>query len=152
MSPAETKAEIVEWPLEEMETEIGDLRASIEIFGLLISASHDSEVSAEAWHKLKTDLAIRGDRIEELWNLAWDQRNAEIAALKAEHEAALTAVRAEKAAPGSVETVKKAEVLWNLLRRMVEITAEDCTEAGYPPRQRANLTASEDMSWGAPPE
>lgn len=142
MSDTETKAEIEAWPLQEMETEIGDLRASIEIFGLLICASHDSEVSAEAWHKLENDLAIRGDRIEELWNLAWDQRNAEIAALKTEHEAALAMVRAEKAAPGSVETVMEAQLMWGMLRQMVEIASQSCAEAGYPPRQCVDLTAS----------
>jgi hypothetical protein len=142
MSATETKAENVEWPLEELETEIGGMRASIEIFAHLISASHDSVVSAEAWHKLQTDLALRGERIEELWNLAWDRRNAEIKALKTEHEASLAAVRAEKAAPGSVETVKNAEAMWSLLWSFTQVATDRCAEAGYPPRQCVGLTAS----------
>jgi hypothetical protein len=53
---------------------------------------------------------------------------------KEAHQAALAAARAEKAAPGSKEDVKRAEALWTLLRSLVGVASEQCTNAGYPPR------------------
>jgi hypothetical protein len=76
-------------------------------------------------------------QIEKLWNAAWDQRNAEIIASEGEHAAALAAVRAEKAAPGSAETMGKAAAMWTALRGITEVTAAYCVEAGYPPRPSA---------------
>jgi hypothetical protein len=58
-----------------------------------------------SWRKVETDLIDYAKQIEKLWNAAWDQRNAETIASEAEHAAALAAVRAEKAAPGSAETM-----------------------------------------------
>lgn len=142
MSDTETQAEIEAWPLGELEEVISDLRATVDIFGHLIDATHVNEVGSDAWRKVEIDLALSGKRIEELWHRAWDAKKAEIAALKTEHEAALTAIRAEKAAPGSVETVKQAEAMWSLLWAVTQVATDRCAEAGYPPRQCVDLTAS----------
>ena len=42
--------------------------------------------------------------------------------------------RAEKAAPGSKEDVKRADALWRLLSSLVGVAGEQCSVAGYPPR------------------
>jgi hypothetical protein len=137
-----TEAEIEAWPLGELEEVISDLRATVDIFGHLIDAMHVNEVGSDAWRKVEIDLALSGKRIEELWHRAWDANKAEIAALKADHEAALTAVRAEKAAPGSVETAKRAEAMWSLLWSFTKVATEYCIEAGHPPHQSVDMTAS----------
>ena len=58
-------------------------------------------------------------------------------AIKEAHQAALAAARAEKAAPGSKEDLERAEALWTLLRGLVGVASEQCTNAGYPPRPTA---------------
>jgi hypothetical protein len=93
------------------------------------------------WRKVETDLIDYTKQIEKLWSAAWDQRNAEIIASEGEHAAALAAVRAEKAAPGSAETMGKAAAMWTALRGIAEVTAEYCVEAGYPPRPSAAAAA-----------
>ena len=85
------------WPIGALEPAIHDLRASIGILGHLITARDDVEI--DEWQKCEGDLITAMMRIEDLWKQVWDQRKAE----KRAHEAALEAVRAEKAAPGSVQ-------------------------------------------------
>jgi hypothetical protein len=132
-----TETETCDWPLGDLEPVICDLRATVEILGHLITANsaHDNEVNDDAFRKVESDLMDYSKRIEELWHLAWDKRNAEMIAAEAEHAAALAAVRAEKAAPGSAETVGRADAVWTMLRGLTAVMAEHCVEAGYPPRR-----------------
>jgi putative hemolysin len=131
-----TETEKSDWPLGDLEPLICDMRASVGILGHLITtnSSPNNEVNDDEWRKVETDLIDYAKRIETLWNAAYDQRNAEIIATEAEHAAALAAVRAEKAAPGSAETISKANAMWTALRGIAAVTAEYCIEAGYPPR------------------
>lgn len=124
------------WPLGDMEPVISDLRNNISILSHLITANSapSNEVEDGLFHKVQDDLRLCGGRIEELWKAAWDANKAETAALKAEHTAAVASVRAEKAAPGSEEAIRRAAGLWSLIRCVAEMTAEYCIEAGYPPR------------------
>lgn len=114
------------WPLGALEPVIFDLRATVGIFGHLINSP--SDVDKDEWGKVENDLLVLTRRIDELWRLAWDQHKAE----KRAHEAALEAVRAEKAAPGSAEDREQVEALWVLLRSAVTVAAGQCHEAGFP--------------------
>jgi hypothetical protein len=145
-----TETETNDWPLGDLEPLIYDLRASVGILGHLIGAynSPNNEVNDDEWRKVETDLIDHAKRIEKLWNAAYDQRNAEIAAAEAEHAAALAALRAEKAAPGSAETISKANAMWTALRGIAAVTAEYCIEAGYPPRPFGAAAAVEPGAEG----
>ena len=90
-------------------------------------ASTAAEVAEVEWSKLAGDLYRCSEKIDELWDRARDERNATDAA----HKAALAAVRAEKAAPGSKDDLKKAEGLWALLRSLTEVVGRECAVAGY---------------------
>jgi hypothetical protein len=114
------------WPLGALEPAIHDLRANIGILGHLITARDDVQI--DEWQKCEGDLVTAMMRIEDLWKQVWDQRKAE----KRAHEAALDALRAEKAAPGSVEQREQVEALWVLLRSAVTVAAGQCHEAGFP--------------------
>jgi hypothetical protein len=116
-----TENETNDWPLGELEPLIHDLRASVGILGHLITTNSapDNEVDDDQWRKVETDLIDYAKQIEKLWNAAWDQRNAETIASKAEHAAALAAVRAEKGAPGSAEMMGKAHSMWTALRGII---------------------------------
>ena len=113
------------------------MRASVGILEHLITAnsSKENEVDDDQWRKVESDLIDYGKQIEKLWKAAWDQRNAEIAAMEAEHEAALAALREQKAAPGSAEALGTADAVWTMLRGLTVVIAEHCVEAGYPPRR-----------------
>ena len=114
------------WPLGALEPAIHDLRAGVGILGHLITARDDVQI--DEWQKCEGDLITAMMRIEDLWKQVWDQRKAE----KRAHEAALDAVRAEKAAPGSAEEREQVEALWVLLRSAVTVAAGQCHEAGFP--------------------
>jgi hypothetical protein len=83
------------WPIGALEPVIFDLRATVGIFGHLINSP--SDVDKDEWGKVENDLLVLTRRIGELWRQAWDQHRAETGA----HEAALAALEAKKAAPGS---------------------------------------------------
>ena len=114
------------WPLGALEPAIFDLRASVGILGHLITAR--DEVQIDEWQKCEGDLVTAMVRIDDLWKQVWDQHKAE----KREHEAALAALEAKKAAPGSPEDVRRAEVMWSMLRAAAEVVASRCEEAGHP--------------------
>jgi hypothetical protein len=114
------------WPLGALEPAIFDLRASVGILGHLITAR--DEVQIDEWQKCEGDLITAMMRIHDLWGQVWDQRIAE----KRAHEEALAALEAKKAAPGSPEDIRTAEVTWTLLRAAAEVAANRCEEAGHP--------------------
>jgi hypothetical protein len=115
-----------------IEPVILDLESTIGIMTHVASGEVEI-VSQEEWLKLANDLHKGVAEIKELWKSVWDEAKAE----KVAHKAALAAARAEKAAPGSKEEAERAEALWTLLRSLVGVASEQCTNAGYPPRPTA---------------
>jgi hypothetical protein len=102
-----------EWPLEALEPVIGDLRTSVGILGHLISSR--TEVEENEWRRVESDLITLTTRVEELWDQAWDQRNAE----RQEHQAAIKALKADKEAPGSPADVRCAASMWRMIRTVM---------------------------------
>jgi hypothetical protein len=96
------------WPLGALEPAIFDLRIALSLLGHLINSP--DEVDKITWQRVEDDLQDANAVIEQLWQQAWDRGLAERRA----HEAALEAVRAEKAAPGSSEDEKRVAALWEL--------------------------------------
>ena len=115
-----------EWPIGALEPVILDLQTTVAVFGHLINSP--DEIGKNTWAKVETDLIVAAGQIRELWKAAWEQRIREDRA----HREALEAVRAEKAAPGSVEDREQVEALWVLLRSAVTVVAGQCHEAGFP--------------------
>jgi hypothetical protein len=112
--------------------DLGDLVADMDdtVRILMHLADSRAHVSANEWGKLGRDLHDGLCKIKEL--AAADVEESQ--AIKEAHKAALAAARAEKAAPGSKEDGERAEALWTLLRSLVGVASEQCTNAGYPPR------------------
>ena len=79
------------WPIGALEPVILDLQTTVAVFGHLINSP--DEIGKNTWAKVETDLIVAAGQIRELWRAAWEQRIREDRA----HEAALDAVRAEKA-------------------------------------------------------
>jgi hypothetical protein len=65
------------------------------------------------------------DRINERWRSAWDER----CALDKAHKAALAAVKAEKAAPGSADDMENARAYWSMLHVIASQATAACQKA-----------------------
>ena len=117
--------------------DLGDLVADMDDTVRILMHLADSRdvqcVSANEWGKLGRDLHDGLRKIKELADANSEERRA----IEEAHKAALAAARAEKAAPGSKDDVERAEALWTLLRGLVGVASEQCTNAGYPPRPTA---------------
>ena len=133
-----------DWVIGDLECVVGDLRATVGIMGHLITAnsSVNNEVDDYAWRKVESDLLRLANRVEQLWQIAWDQHvttAAEHKAALADAKAAIAAAKAE-AAPGSPTDIKNAKMLWSMLRAMANATLEQCDEAqGIAAKQSAEL-------------
>jgi hypothetical protein len=110
----------------DLEPVVHDLRATVGILHHLIHSP--SQVEKDEWGKVAEDLLALTERLDAVWIKAWKQHLAERRA----HEAALAALEAEKAAPGSAEERERVEALWALLRSAVTVAAGQCHEAGFP--------------------
>lgn len=110
----------------DIEPVICDLKSTVGIMSHLILSP--LEVEKEEWHKVEDDLTALTDRIHEMWEKAYQQRNAECKAL----QEALAAAKAERGVPGSPEDVEAAKGLWSLMAASVRVVAERCAEAGHP--------------------
>lgn len=122
--------------MSDLEPVVHDLRACVTLMGAMITEmqqNHDiPDIEDYAWRKLETDMSVLTQRAIDMWSLAFDQNKARLDKLKAEHEAAIEALKAEKAAPGSTEDRKRVDALWDALRGIGGIVNERCAEAGYP--------------------
>ena len=114
------------WAVGDLEPVILDLRATVGIFGHLITANSSSSntVDDDAWRKVEDDLETLTKRIEELWRAAWDQR----VAMENAHEAALAAAEAKAqdakdaaAAPLTAAELKELKILQRMLRGVATV-------------------------------
>jgi hypothetical protein len=113
------------WSILDIETFVFDFRAVVDIFHHLINSP--SPVEDGAWAKIQGDLIELTTRADNLWKKAWEEHIAESRA----HDAAMEAVRAEKAAPGSAEDEKRVAALWELLAAAASVAMRQCAEAGF---------------------
>lgn len=119
-----------DWAVGDLEPVVSDLRSTVGILGHLITAnsSCDNEVDDNAWRKVESDLLRLTDRVEKLWQAAWDQHVATAAEHKAALEDAVATANA-KAAPGSPADIESAATMWRLLRVIANAAIERCDEA-----------------------
>jgi hypothetical protein len=82
------------------------------------------------------------DDIEHRWEAAYEQQRADEAA----HKASLEAAKAERAAPGSVDDVKKAEAMWKVIRALANTALEACDKAAEEQEARAAEGAAEGVA------
>jgi hypothetical protein len=126
MSTAAHEDEPPAWPASDLEPAIRGLRNTIGIMDHM--ANSPSEVEADEWTTLANVLTGYAKQIEELWQAAFARHIADRDARRA----ALAAVEAKKAAPGSKEDVERAATMWTLLCALTETAARRCAEAGFP--------------------
>jgi hypothetical protein len=115
-----------EWPIGALEPVILNLGVTVGIFHHMINSP--SPVEASEWGKIEDDLIATTAQIKALWRRAWDRGLAE----RREHEAALEAARAERAAAGSPKDVEQVEALWSLLSIALGVAARQCADRGFP--------------------
>jgi hypothetical protein len=121
--------------LANLEPVVTDLRATATILSFMITANGEnhqtSEKEDDAWRKVENDLRDLTQRVVDLWNLDFDQHREEIGQLKEEHKAAIAALRAEKAAPGSEADAGKVDTCWRMLAAAAYVAVQYCAESGY---------------------
>jgi hypothetical protein len=93
--PTSSEPDVFDWPIAYLEEPIAELRSTIGIFHHMIHSA--SDVSRDEWETVHSSLSDYARQIEKLWQAAWDKNVAE----KRAHEAALAALEAKKAAPGT---------------------------------------------------
>jgi hypothetical protein len=125
-TPTPSEPSEFDWPMGDLEPAIYDLRTALAILGHLIDVHAD--VGQDTWRSVEDDLNDATGVIQQLWRQAWDRQLVEHRA----HEAALAALEAKKAAPGSPDDIRAAEVMWNMLRAVSGVVADRCEEAGHP--------------------
>jgi hypothetical protein len=119
---------------------VADMDGTVRILMHLADSRDVQSISANEWGRLGRDLHDGLCKIKELAAADVEERRA----WEEAHKAALAAARAEKAVPGSKEDIERANALWTLLRSLVGVASEQCTNAGYPPRPTAAPGFRED--------
>jgi hypothetical protein len=92
------------------------------------------------------------DAIKRHWHAAREQQRADKAAHAAALEAAaaaLAAAQAERGAPGSVDDIKRAQAMWNVLRALANAALDACDEAIPAEEQEARAAEGVALPPGA---
>jgi hypothetical protein len=112
--------------LVDLADEMGDTVGIIE--HLARSRTLDT-ITVNQWCKLASSLDDGLRKIRETAAALVDENKATAEA----HRAALAAVEAKKAAPGSREDFERAQTMWTMLVALTEVAARRCVDAGFPP-------------------
>jgi hypothetical protein len=107
-----------------METLFFQMHAEIDIIGHV--ALSEREVSQEVWCRIEDHLDLALATLDDTWTLAQERRHALRDAFKAERAARtlLQRTRIEKAAPGGIEDIERADAMWTMLRTMARLALE----------------------------
>jgi hypothetical protein len=111
----------------DIEENLRELAAAEKLLGHL--AVSELEIEGDELAAVQTMVSGAHAAIERHWTRAREQQRAELearAAVLVAHAAELEAVRAQKAAPGSVADAKTARASWWLLQRAAETALEMC--------------------------
>jgi hypothetical protein len=122
-------SEVADKALFDMETLFFDMHAEIDVIGHV--ATSDREVSPAVWHRIENHRDLALATLEDTWTLAQERRHALRDAVKAEQRAfkLLRMMRIEKAAPGGIEDIERADAMWTMLRTMARLALEYCDKA-----------------------
>lgn len=95
----------------------------------------------DEWHRLVDHVDLAADTVDTACKVSLEREKeirqafqAELDRLKAEHATKSAKVKAEKAAPGSIEEENSVGAAWWLLAGAAKVAPERCAEAGRDTR------------------